>query len=107
MNPQCKQVITLCKQFFNSEKTATICVFLIFIAGYFKNIEECRITFLVLLVFMLCATLYERINNQTNDIKTSSHYFETIIFGLMFGLLIFQPQYFFEALLIFVLILFN
>ena len=97
---------------FISEKMTTICLFLIFLSGYFNNIKSCRIAFMALVSFMLVYSLYEKFLNQhENDnnvtIKTNVPVFETVLFGVMFGMLIFKPQYFDEAMLIFALLIVN
>lgn len=97
---------------FISEKMTTICLFLIFLSGYFNNIKSCRIAFMALVSFMLVYSLYEKSFNQhENDnnvtIKTNVPVFETVLFGVMFGMLIFKPQYFDEAMLIFALLIVN
>ena len=97
---------------FISEKMTSICLFLIFLSGYFNNIKPCRIAFMSLVSFMLVYTLYEKFFNQhENDnnvtVKTIVPVFETVLFGVMFGMLIFKPQYFGEAMLIFALLIVN
>ena len=97
---------------FISEKMTSICLFLIFLSGYFNNIKSCRIAFMSFVSFMLVFSLYEKFFNQhENDnnvtVKTIVSVFETVLFGVMFGMLIFKPQYFSEAMLIFVLLIVN
>ena len=97
---------------FISEKMTSICLFLIFLSGYFNNIKSCRIAFMSLVSFMLVYSLYEKFfNNHENDnnvtVKTIVPVFETVLFGVMFGMLIFKPQYFGEAMLIFALLIVN
>jgi hypothetical protein len=97
---------------FISEKMTSICLFLIFLSGYINNNKSCRIAFMSLVSFMLVYSLYEKFfNKPENDnnvtVKTIVPVFETVLFGVMFGMLIFKPQYFGEAMLIFVLLIVN
>ena len=45
---------------FISEKMTSICLFLIFLSGYFNNIKSCRIAFMALVSFVLVYSLYEK-----------------------------------------------
>lgn len=91
---------------FISEKMTSFCLFLIFLSGFFYNNKSCRIAFITCISFMIVVTLFEKFNTPDN-VKITSPVFEVLLFGTMFGMLIFQPQYFYESLLIFVLLILN